>query len=239
MNRYRVHLVLGVFFLPFLLISALTGFFRANYKWFWKEDYKKVKNTSYTYALSKPGISLDSVFTVAAAYYRDTSLTEIRLRSEAGRLFYDVRSKGKTPVLIDANTGKILSPITDTLAATLADQYVLPGMKAKSVYLDESYQTRKDHKPRPVYVVEYADALDTKILLDKYNGEIEEEIDNNLKFGFWMVKLHDYDFWNSKRVILSVVGGGLTIVGLTGFYLWLRKKDKKKKNRKKHLTEIR
>ncbi|HYG19663.1 MAG TPA: PepSY domain-containing protein, partial [Ohtaekwangia sp.] len=76
--------------------------------------------------------------------------------------------------------------------------------------------------------------LNTKILLDKYNGEIEEEIDNNLKFGFWMVKLHDYDFWNSKRVILSVVGAGLTVVGLTGFYLWLRKKDKKKKNRKKH-----
>jgi uncharacterized iron-regulated membrane protein len=128
-----------------------------------------------------------------------------------------------------ATTGKVMSPLPESLAITLAGQYVKPGTAVKRAYLDEHYRTRKEKKHRAVYVVEYADALNTVILLDKNNGEIEEEIDNNLKFGFWMVKLHDYDFWNSKRVLLSIVGLGLTIVGLTGFYLWLRKKDKKKR----------
>jgi uncharacterized iron-regulated membrane protein len=232
-SRYRLHLLIGVTLFPFLLISSLTGFFRANHKWFWKENYKKVKNTAYSYVLEKPPIPLDSVFSIAErSYNEDPKLAEIRLRREAGRLFYDVRSKGKSPLLIDATNGEVLSPIQESLAIQLASQYVSTDATVKSAYLDENYTTRKEHKPRPVFVVEYADELHTQILLDKFNGEIEEEIDDNLKFGFWMVKLHDYDFWNSKRLILSFVGLGLTGVGLTGFYIWLRKKNKKKKEKK-------
>lgn len=238
LNRYRIHLFIGIFLFPFLLISSLTGFFRANYKWFWKEDYKKTKNSSYNYALDNPLVSIDSVFVITAAQYGDAMLAEIRLRKEAGRLFYDVRGKGKKPILIDAKNGEVVSPISEGLAISLANQYVKAGTKVKSVYLDENYKTRKEKKPRPVYVVEYADALNTKILLDKNNGEIEEEIDDNLKFGFMMVKLHDYDFWNSKRIILNFVGLGLTLVGFTGFYIWLMKKEKKKKKKKK-VTSLR
>jgi uncharacterized iron-regulated membrane protein len=239
-NRYRIHLFIGLFFFPFLLISALTGFFRANHKWFWKEDYKKVKNFTYNHALEKPVVSVDSIFGISKAKLGEQAvLTEIRLRKEIGRLFYDIRSKGNSPLLIDAATGQIVSPLTPELAIALASQYVQAGAEVKKVYADDHYKTRKEKKPRPVYVIEYADELNTQILLDKQNGEIEEEIDANLKFGFWMVKLHDYDFWNSKRVILSIAGIGLTVVGLSGFYLWLRKKDKKikKVNKKRRSSE--
>lgn len=238
LNRNRIHLYIGVFLFPFLLISALTGFFRANHQWFWKADYKKIKNTTFQYTLDKPFISVDSVFEIAKRQYGEKgTLAEIRLRKEIGKMFYDVRNTGNAPLLIDATSGKVLSPISEDLAASLASQYVKPGLPIKKVSLDENYKTRKEKKTRSVYIVEFADELHTQILLDSNNGEIEEEIDDNLKFGMLMVKLHDYDFWNSKRIILSFAGIGLTVVGLTGFYIWLRKKDKSK-NKKKHIKVI-
>lgn len=97
-------------------------------------------------------------------------------------------------------------------------------MPFKSIYEDNNYKTRKEKKLRPVYIGEFADDLHTKIYVDKSNGEIEEEVDDNLQFGFWMVKWHDYDFWNAKRFNLSVVGIGLLILGFTGFYLWINKR---------------
>ncbi|HSH68255.1 MAG TPA: PepSY-associated TM helix domain-containing protein [Bacteroidia bacterium] len=227
-NRYRVHLIAGLILLPFLFLSAFTGFFRANHKWFWKEDYKKFKNFSYEYKIKSPEISLDSVFYILKDKYRgDITITDIKLKSEIGKLLYDIKIKGQEAVLIDASEGKILNPISPQLAKAFASQYVKPGLEFKNVYLDENYRSRKDKKHRPVYVVEYSDKLHTKIYIDKNNGEIEEEVDDNLKFVFWMVKLHDYDFWESKRLFLSFVGAGVIFLGFTGFYLWLRKKKKK------------
>jgi len=227
-NRYKVHRVIGLIFLPFLIISVVTGFFRANYQWFWKEDYKKIKNFTYEYKLKSPDISVDSVFAILEKNYGDDILiSEIKLKSEIGKLFYDVKIKNHIPVLIDANKGNVLSPISQELAKAIAGQYVKPELKLKTIYAADNYKTRKDKKARPVYIVEYDDPLHTKIYIDKNNGEIEEETDDNLQFGFWMVKLHDYDFWEAKRFNLSFVGIGLFILGYTGFYLWMKKKKRK------------
>lgn len=227
-NRYKVHRVIGLIFLPFLIISVATGFFRANYQWFWKEDYKKFKNTSYEYKIHSPEISIDSVFVILKNNYGENiTVSEIKLKSEIGKLFYDVKIKNHTPVLVDANKGEILSPISQELAKAIAGQYVKPELKFKTIYANDNYKTRKDKKTRPVYIAEYDDPLHTKIFIDKNNGEIEEETDDNLQFGFWMVKLHDYDFWEAKRFNLSFVAIGLFILSCTGFYLWLKKKKRK------------
>ena len=227
-NRYQVHRVIGLIFLPFLIISVATGFFRANYQWFWKQEYKKIKNFSYEYKIQSPEISIDSLFVIFKNTYGvNIFVSEIKLKSEVGKLFYDVKIKNHTPVLVDADKGEILSPISKELAKTIAGQYVKPQLKLKSIYTDDNYITRKDKKIRPVYIAEYDDPLHTKIFIDKNNGEIEEESDDNLQFGFWMVKLHDYDFWEAKRFNLSFVGIGLFLLGCTGFYLWLKKKQQK------------
>ncbi|RAW02076.1 PepSY-associated TM helix domain-containing protein [Pseudochryseolinea flava] len=232
LTRSRAHRYIGLVLLPFLLISALTGFFRANYKWFWKEDYKKVKNTSYSYALDVPEVSMDSVFSIAKrSAGSDAVISEVRFRREAGVAFYDVRIKKGNPILIDATSGEVVSPIDENMATLLAGQYVKGEAKVKYVELNESYETRKGNNIRSVYIISYDDALETQIIIDKYNGEIEEEVDKNLKFGMWMVKLHDYDFWDSKRGILSFVGIGLTLVAITGFYLWAKAKGKKTKSK--------
>ncbi|MES2398286.1 MAG: PepSY domain-containing protein [Bacteroidota bacterium] len=233
-NRYKVHQVIGLIFLPFLIISVLTGFFRANYKWFWKEDYKKIKNFSYEFKIKPPEIPIDSVFFILRnTYGENISVSEIKLKTEIGKLFYDVKIKNQASVLVDATKGNIVSPISPELAKTIAAQYVKPDLKFKIIYADNNYKTRKEKKIRPVYIIEYDDPLHTKIYIDKNNGEIEEETDDNLQFGFWIVKLHDYDFYGAKRFNLSFVGVGLFILGCTGFYLWLKKKKQKNKAIKK------
>lgn len=231
LNRYKAHRIVALVFVPFLLISVLTGFFRANYKWFWKEDYKKVKNSSFENIVSKPAVDVDSVFSILETKLQDEEkIAEVKLKSEIGRLFYDVRLKNKTAILIDADKGTILSPLSEELAKVFASQYVSEGMILKKFYADDNYLTRKEKKKRPVYVAEYDDPLNTVIYIDRNNGEIEEEADDNLRFGFWMVKLHDYDFWNAKRIILSLVGIGLFLVSITGIYVWIKNKRMKKTN---------
>ena len=227
-NRYKVHYILGLTLLPFLLISAFTGFFRANHQWFFKEDYKKFKNFSYETKLTKPAVSVDSVFNILKNNVdKDISISEIKLKREIGKLLYDVKVKNSNAILIDADRGEILSPITEELGKSFSQQYVKPYLKIKSIFVNDNYKTRKEKKIRPVYIIEYADDLNTKIFIDKNNGEIEEEEDKNLRFGFWMVKFHDYDFWTAKRIILSIVGAGLFMLGSTGLYLWLRKKRRR------------
>lgn len=229
MNRYKIHLIIGLVFLPFLVISSLTGFFRANHQWFWKSNYKKFKNFSYEYTVAKPLIDIDSVFVILKNRLgEDIPVSEIKLKSEIGRLLYDVRIKEQKPVLMDANTGILLSPLSKDLAKEFASQYTVPGLKLKTVYADDTYKSRKNKQVRPVYVVEYADELHTKIYIDKNSGEIEEEVDDHLKFGFWMVKLHDYDFRGTKRYTLSFAGAGLFVLCISGFYVWIKKKTKRK-----------
>ncbi|MDP1726272.1 MAG: PepSY domain-containing protein [Bacteroidota bacterium] len=226
-NQFKIHRIIGLIFLPFLIISVVTGFFRANYNWFWKEDYKKIKNFNYDYKIKSPAIGIDSIFNILTnAYGKKISVSEIKLKNEAGMVFYDVKIKNKPTVLIDANNGEKVSPISKDLAKAMASQYVKPDLKFKSINTDDHYKTRKDKKLRPVYIIAYDDPLHTKIYIDKNKGEIEEETDDNLQFGFWMVKLHDYDFWQAKRFNLSFVGIGLFILGCTGLLLWMKKQHK-------------
>jgi len=229
-NRYAIHRKIGLFVLPFLIISPVTGFFRANYKWHWKEDYKKVKNRNYEYAIQKPVISIDSVISIVYQANGNILPVNIELKTEFNRLFYTVQLINGKSLLIDAGTAEILSPIDAKIAIQFASQYVKTETPVKTVTLLDNYLPRKSNKITPVYRIDYNDDLNTQIFIDKYTGEIVEEIDDNLKFGMWMVKLHDYDFWTLKRILLSIAGLSLFILGITGLYL-LIKRNGMRKNR--------
>lgn len=227
-NRYKIHRLAGLVFLPFLFISIITGFFRANHQWFWKEDYKKIKNFALGSNIRLPQIGIDSIFMILKSVCGDSvHVSKAILKNEAGTLLYDIKIANHAPVLIDADSGMLLSPLSKNLATAIAGQYVKPGLKLKAIYEDDSYMTRKDKKTRPVYVAEYDDRLHTKIYIDKHTGEIVEESDDNLKIGFWMIKLHNFDWWELKRFNLSFVSIGLLLIGLSGFYIWLKKTKRK------------
>jgi uncharacterized iron-regulated membrane protein len=225
MKQRMLHRLLGLVLVPLLLVSALTGFFRANYKWFWKENYKKIKNYSIERGLTAPTLTTDSILRLAKGAYGDTvAVLSLALKREGGVLVYDVRAKDRPPLLIDAMTAERLSPLSPELASAIAGQYVVQGTKLARIYTEEAYAGRKDKKIRAVYVAEYADPLHTAIYIDKHSGEIVEEADDNLRFGFWMVRLHEFDFWNTKRITLSVLGLGVVVLGVTGLYLGVKKR---------------
>lgn len=224
LNSYKIHRILSLIFIPFFIISVATGFFRANYQWFWKENYKKIKTNIYKQSVYPPKITIDSTIIILQNHYnKNITISEIKLKNEIGKLFYDIKINNHPPTLIDANNGKILSPLSKDLAKTFAQQYVNPNSKLLSIHINDNYKTRKGNKTRPVYIATYNDPLNTKICIDKYNGEIEEEIDDNLKIGFWMIKLHDYDFYDTKKINLNIVSIGLFAIALSGLYIWLKK----------------
>lgn len=225
----KLHLQIALIFLPFLLLSALTGFFRANYKWFWKDDYMKVKRTTYENKIGEPSIPINAIFKKADEYFhKRVEIEQIKLKPDAGRLFYEVKVKNEHSLLIDGMTGESLSPLGEDLVKKISSQYIREDLEIESIQPIVNYVPRKLKKVRPVYEIRYKDDLDTKIYLDLYTGEIVEELDTNLSFGMWMVKLHDYDFWDMKRFNLNLVALGIISVGFTGFYIWLRKKKRTK-----------
>jgi uncharacterized iron-regulated membrane protein len=227
--RHKLHRTVGIIIVPLLLLSALTGFFRANHKWFWEEGYKKKKNES-TFAVTDNLISVQQLMGVIdSVTSRKNTLKQLKLKEEAGRLYYELQTENKKNYLVDAETGRIASPIDSILASAIAREYIKEAAAVKSAHPLPDYVLRKEKTVRPVYEVVFANDINSHIYLDLQTAEIVEDVDDNRRFGMWMVKLHDYDFFNSKRSISSVVGLGVVLLGITGIWIYRRKRKKKRK----------
>lgn len=226
----KLHLRIGMIFLPFLLLSTITGFFRANHEWFWKENYMKKKREIGSSAISIPILPIDHCMNLALTYAgKEDEIRQVILKTECGKLYYEIKFKKFHPILIDGMTGQVINGLTDSLALAFAYQYIATDLGLRSVTFLPTYIHRKEKKPKEVFDVSYQDDLHTEIYIDKYSGEIVEEVDDYRKIIFWMVKLHDYDFWNSKRVFLSLVSIGIISIGITGLYVWWKSYKKKRK----------
>jgi len=217
-------------FLPFLFLSTITGFFRANHEWFWKDNYMKKKREMGNAALSIPIVPIDHCISLALNYAgEEDEIRQLKLKTECGKLYYEIRFHKSHPLLMDASTGRLINGLTDSMAIAFADQYIESDIGKVAINFLPGYIHRKEKKPKEVFEVAYKDDLNTKIYIDKYSGEIVEEVDEDRKIIFWMVKLHDYDFWNSKRVFLSLVSMGIVSIGMTGLYVWWKSNRKKRK----------
>lgn len=227
----KLHLRIGMIFLPFLLVSTITGFFRANHEWFWKENYMKKKRERNA-AISIPVVPIDQCMSLALNFVEEKDeIRQLKLKMECGKLFYEIKFKSNHPILIDATTGRLINGLSENIAVAVADQYIESDFGKGAVTFIPNYIYRKEKKAKEVFEVSYNDDLHSKIYIDKYSGEIVEEVDDNRKIIFWMVKLHDYDFWNSKRVILSLVSIGIVSIGMTGLFVWWKSYRKKRKIR--------
>lgn len=116
--------------LGFFLLSLTTGLLWANARFlYWDEHYKEKVHQVTAPPLDSARISLSDAIEVGkAAVVGRANVEQVTLRSDVGRLFYDIRlrSEGKTrTVLVDAMTGESLSPISADLARDIARQYVI------------------------------------------------------------------------------------------------------------------
>jgi uncharacterized membrane protein YkoI len=225
--KYRIHRTIAIIVVPLLVLSTATGVFRANQKWYWEDGYKKKKHSSVI-SIAKELAAIDlSIKKIDSVSQKKNQYQEINLQAENGILYYRFTTTSKEKYLIEACTGKVVSPLGSKLASDFAAQYVKENPKVKSCEFLKNYVVRKGKETKPVYKIEFANEVHSQIYLDYYTGEIIEDMDDNRKFGIWIVRLHDYDFFNSKRSISSLVGIGLLLLALSGLWIYKFRINKK------------
>lgn len=226
--KYRIHRTVAIIVVPLILISAITGFFRANHKWYWEDGYKKKKHQTH-FSIGKELFSISTLTQKIDSFSKKKNQFEkIIIKPENENLYYEIITESKEKYLVEAYTGRIISPLSQELAADFAVQYVREKPKVKSCELLQDYIPRKEKEIKSVYKVEFSNEVHSQIFLDYHTGEIIEDVDDNRQFGMWMVRLHDYDFFNSKRGITSMVGISVILLALSGLWIYKARLYKKK-----------
>jgi hypothetical protein len=227
--KYRIHRTVAIIVVPLILISSITGFFRTNYKWYWEDGYKKKKYPSH-FSIDQDLFSINTLTKkIDSLSGKRNQFEKINIKSETENLYYEITTSTKEKYLAEAYTGKIVSPLSKGLASDFASQYVKDRPKIKTCELLSDYTPRKEKEIKSVYKVEFDNEVHSQIFLDYYTGEIIEDIDDNRQFGMWMVRLHDYDFFNLKRGIASIVGISVVILALSGLWIFRIRLYKNKK----------
>jgi hypothetical protein len=229
--KYRIHRTIAIIVLPLLLISIITGFFRANQKWYWEDGYKKKKHP--------PAISIEKelipvkrlVEKIDSASQKKNEFQEISIQAENEGLYYKLITTSKEKYLVEAYTGKLVSPLSSQLASDFALQYVKEKSAVKSTELLKKYIARRGKDVKSAYKVVFDNQVHSEIYLDYYTGEIVEDMDDNRQFGMWVLRLHEYDFFDSKRGITSMVGISMLLLSFSGLWIYkIRLKNKIRNN---------
>ncbi len=220
----KAHRRIGIFALGFLLLSLSTGLLWANAKFlYWDERYKERVRPVAGPPLEAAGVSLQEVMDRSkAAVEGPATVTQATLRSDFGRLLYDVklRAGGKASTfLYDAATGELLSPISPELAQDIARQYVSENAEITAV-ATEQYTPRKKHKAQAAVRVAFNDTNRTEIVLDHQTGEILEDEGRWRKVHFAVMQLHQLNFFGFEKTLLNIPGVPLLLMGFSGLALW-------------------
>jgi hypothetical protein len=104
-------------------------------------------------------------FTEILQSYHAGPVQEIRLRRAGSRLIYEIRPFVGSASVFDAQTGALLSPISQTLAREIAQGFVPTSAITATVLLEtpDVFSTRLS---MPVYRITFADAEGTTIYID-------------------------------------------------------------------------
>ena len=225
-TKYKIHKTIAIIVVPLFIIAIITGFLKANQKLYWEDGYKKKKQEAL-FMVKEDLYSIKTIIqNIDSISQQKNKFEEITLRSDNNKLYYKLSSK-KAKYLVDAVSGGIVSPINETLAKDFAKQYVKDNKQVGTCELIKNYKGRKAKEPRPTYKIAFNNAVHSEIYLDAETGDIVEDIDDNRSFGIWVMRLHEYDFFDSKKGITTVVAIAMMLLSLSG--LWIYKIRKKKK----------
>ena len=225
-TKYKIHKTLAIIVVPLLIIAIITGFLKANQKLFWGDGYKKKKQEAI-FSIQSEVVSIKSITQKIDSFSNQKNkFEEISLRSDNDKLYYKLITK-KAKYLVEAISGNIVSPINDELAKDFAKQYVKDNKQITGCELIKNYKGRKMKEPKATYKISFNNAVHSEIYLDAETGDIVEDMDDNRSFGIWVMRLHEYDFFDSKKGITAVVAIVMMLLSLSG--IWIIKIRKKKK----------
>jgi uncharacterized iron-regulated membrane protein len=208
----------------FFFLSLVTGLLWADARFlYWDERYKEK-------VLAMPGPSVDSarlsvpqvVDALRGKIGGPLTAEHLVLRSDFGRLLYEVRLRREGTVitaLLDAVTGEQLSPISTELARVIAAQYVRPPAMTIGAEV-EQYRPRKKKRSYDAVRVRFDDDNKTEIILDRQTGEILEDEGRWRRLHFFVMQLHQLNFFGFDKTLLNVPALPLLLMGFSGMLLW-------------------
>lgn len=171
-------------------------------------------------AALKPSASRISAATLAQAY---PGMTSIKLKNMLGKEVYEIR-QGKNAALVDAASGKKISPLDrDTIKALADDSHVGEGSIRGIEWVVKAPQ-EVGKRPVPLWAVHYEEAGDTTLYFSPHTGELVARRHNLWRwFDFlWMFHIMDYEERdNVNNLLLRIASATGLVFALSGAWLLL------------------
>lgn len=228
--HYRVALVASLF----IGISATTGLLWAYAPYlYWQPGYMEKRAGSPALASDTPLLhpgELIARLSRANDEQFSGPVSAVSLRSEAGRPVYEVSfATSKSRLLVDASSGTPLGPLSKEFALQMARQYVDDGVEVDTAERVAPWEDRKGKRYESVWIVRFADDGATEVVFDELSGHLAEHSDNVRRFHFGVMKLHQFNFFGTHKVLSAVSGVPLLILLFSGLVLgWKRLRPRKR-----------
>ena len=221
----RFHRWFGVGSAIVVVLAPVTGLLWAYAPYlYWESGYLERKHPA---AIADYGsVTLtpqDAMRLVRAQLGGDAKISAVTLRSELGSPIYEVAGENLA-ALVDARSGAVMSPLAPDVATRIAAQYVRGTPPLASTTLLEQFLHRSGKIHRAVYQVRFDAPGNPEIFISARNGAIIEEQDAARRFHFWIMRLHQLNFFGFKKTLTIIPGGAIVILVASGLVLSRRAK---------------
>jgi uncharacterized membrane protein YkoI len=165
-------------------------------------------------------------------------VSRLELADVAGRWMWRVDSAGKPHMLIDAESGNVLSPLDEATAREIARADYAGNGKIVSAKLIEKDGPIEYRKPLPVWQFVFDDADETHIYVEPLTGKIGARRSGLWRSYDFLWSLHimdysareDFNHWPiiimaALALVLTVTGIGLLVIRLWPTQLTLAKRE--------------
>ena len=161
----------------------------------------------------------------AAEKIGSSAVESAALGEMLGKPVWRIVNENSEAVIVDAQTGEVLSPLNETLARQIAE-YDYNGEAASTSVEQLEEPPTEYNKPGPVWRVEFDDQDKTTIYVDPSLGEVTARRSETWRFFdfFWKLHVMDYDDGADFNHPLLITAAGMAVfVSLSGFILLLIK----------------
>jgi uncharacterized iron-regulated membrane protein len=145
-------------------------------------------------------------------------ITAIKLKNMLGKEVYEIR-QGKDAALVDAASGKKISPLDrDTIAELAGESHVGEG-EIRGIEWVTKAPSEVGSRPVPLWAVHYEEAGDTTLYFSPHTGDLVARRHNLWRwFDFlWMFHIMDYetreDVNNTLLRVASITGLAFALSG--------------------------
>ena len=223
----RFHRWFGVGSAIVVVLAPVTGLLWAYAPYlYWERGYLERKHPVPIADYSAVTLTPQDAIRVAREQLGgEAKISAVTLRSELGAPVYEVAG-ANFALLVDARAGTLMSPLSAEIAARIAAEYVPGRPTASSATLLDEFAHRSGKVHKAVYRVRFDAPNDPEIFISARNGAIIEEQDDARRFHFWIMRLHQLNFFGFKKTLTIIPGAAILLLVASGLVLSRRAKTR-------------